>query len=222
MAFNAPADLLVALAQSHFDSVIGMAETVWLEFKSQPYLPRDDEAKRLELAKDVSAMANGGGGLIVFGYKTAPDVLTSRDIVKARTPVSTSLVDIDSYKKVLESWTYPPMRGINIEWWGVDQGRGVLTIAVSPASEAQQPILVLKASVEGVKRSILLGYFLRTEDRVSDSNAGELHADIQMGRVLRRIGLGGLTPAPSAPSGPTDEQRRQRLEADTTDGQFRT
>jgi hypothetical protein len=102
VSFTGPSDFIAAMAQSRFDSVIGESETVWLEFKTQPYLPWNDEAKRLEFAKDASAMANGGGGLIVFGYKTESEVLTARDIVKAWTPVATTLVDMDGYKQALE------------------------------------------------------------------------------------------------------------------------
>lgn len=221
MAFAGAADFIAAMAQNKFDSVIGQAETVWLEFKSQPYLPWNDEAKRLEFAKDASAMANGGGGLIVFGYQTEADDLTARDIVKARTPVSIGHVDIDGYKKSLEQWTYPPMRSIVLKWWGLEEGKGVLSIEVPAATESQQPVLVIKASIEGMKRSILVGHFVRTEDRVSESMAAELHADIRLGRMLNQAGMGGPRFTPSAPSGPTDEQRRQRLEADTNDGQFR-
>jgi len=222
MTFAGPSDFIAAMARGDFDSVIDEAEEAWLEFKSQPYLPWTDEAKRLEFAKDASAMANGGGGLIVFGYRTAADPLTARDVVKARTPVATNLVDIDSYKQVLESWTYPPMRTINMRWWRTKQGKGkgILTIEVPPAVEAEQPILVLRASIEGVKRSILLGYYTRAEERVSETTAGEIHADIQLGRILRRVGIGGLSPGPSAPSGPTDDQRRQRLDTDVAEGGF--
>jgi hypothetical protein len=220
MGFSGPSDFIAAMARGAFDSVIGEAENAWLEFKSQPYLPWTDEAKRLEFAKDASAMANGGGGLIVLGYKTEADALTARDIVTARTPVAPSLVDIDSYKQVLEAWTYPPMRAINMKWWGVNQGKGILTIEVPPAVEAEQPILVLRASVEQVKRSILIGYFTRAEERVTGTTPGEIHADIQMGRMIRRVGIGGVGAAPTTPSGPSDEQRRRRLEADTDAGGF--
>ena len=220
MAVTGLSDLLSALARNKLDIVIGTAESAQLEFKAQPYLPWGDEAKRLEFAKDASAMANGGGGVIVIGYKTAPDALAARDVVTVLTPVSTNLVDVGSYQQVLESWTYPPMRAITMKWWGLDQGRGVLTIEIPAATEAQQPVLVIRASIQGVKRSILLGHFVRTEDRASSSTAAELHADIQLGRVLRRIAPGNSVALPGAPSGPTDEQRRERLEADTLNGQF--
>jgi predicted HTH transcriptional regulator len=220
MRFAGPSDFIAAMVRDEFDSVIGEAETVWLEFKSQPYLPWNDAAKRLEFAKDASAMANSGGGLIVFGYATEPDLLTARDIVNSRTPVATKLVDIDSYKKVLESWTYPPIRATNLKWWGIEEEKGILTIEVPPAGEAEQPILVLRAPVDSIRRSILLGYFTRAADRVSETTAAEIHADIQLGRILRRVGIGGLSPGASTPSGPTDEQRRRRLESDMAEGGF--
>ncbi|MFD3538420.1 RNA-binding domain-containing protein [Streptomyces sp. NPDC058662] len=50
-------------------SLLGLCETQWLDVKGGPYQlanPRSVE----ELAKDVAAFANGGGGLIVIGIAT--------------------------------------------------------------------------------------------------------------------------------------------------------
>ncbi|MFF1569806.1 helix-turn-helix domain-containing protein [Streptomyces sp. NPDC058293] len=68
-----PTDLKSALAalDAHEPlSLLGLRETQWLDAKGGPYQlanPRSVE----ELAKDVAAFANVGGGLIVIGIATA-------------------------------------------------------------------------------------------------------------------------------------------------------
>ena len=43
-------------------------ETIWLDFKMCPYQLEQDR-QRFELAKDVSAMANAEGGVILIGIE---------------------------------------------------------------------------------------------------------------------------------------------------------
>ncbi len=54
------------------EELIGAAESEWLEFKKEPYYLERDE-QRFELAKDVSAMANAGQGIIVIGVEAKDD-----------------------------------------------------------------------------------------------------------------------------------------------------
>lgn len=50
--------------------LLGLAECGWLDVKAGVYL-LDDDAKALELAKDVAVFANTGtGGMILVGYAT--------------------------------------------------------------------------------------------------------------------------------------------------------
>lgn len=215
MTISERSDLFAALGRGDADAVLGTPESEWLDFKGEPYrLAEDDE--KLELAKDVTALANSGGGVIVIGYETQREESTSRDKAKRVSRVRRDLIDFDQYRKVVEGWTYPPIRRLDLRWWLEDEDSGVLTIEVAAAPEGDLPVLVTRAREEGLRRQVLLGLFQRLGDRVSRLTAGEIHAQIQLGRAVQR---GGLLPpfAPSGPTGPSDEERAERLAADTRD-----
>lgn len=56
--------------------LVGIYESDWLEAKAAPYL--DSTTGEMELAKDVAALANAGGGLILIGLKTKRDARGDR------------------------------------------------------------------------------------------------------------------------------------------------
>jgi hypothetical protein len=66
---NSVQAVLGALEEKRFDSLIGLPECEWLEAKLSPYI-LDSLQQKCELAKDVTALANAAGGLIVIGFDT--------------------------------------------------------------------------------------------------------------------------------------------------------
>src|SRR5438067_3261507 len=74
-------EALAILAGGDFDGFVGVTEGLEVEFKREPYRMGQDSQK-FELAKDVSALANAGGGVIVIGVlaergdEVALDVVT--------------------------------------------------------------------------------------------------------------------------------------------------
>ena len=62
--------LRALLEARRFARLIGEAEAVSLEVKQEPY-DLDAAAGRYELAKDVSALANSGGGHLLVGLVVA-------------------------------------------------------------------------------------------------------------------------------------------------------
>jgi predicted HTH transcriptional regulator len=60
------------LASADYMSFVDAVETEHIEFKSEPYRLENDLQKQ-ELAKDVSGLANAGGGVILIGFKTTKD-----------------------------------------------------------------------------------------------------------------------------------------------------
>jgi hypothetical protein len=51
------------------EALVGQPEGEWLDAKRAPYR-LDEESQEFELAKDVAALANADGGLIIIGMKT--------------------------------------------------------------------------------------------------------------------------------------------------------
>lgn len=90
------------------------------------------EAKSLELAKDVAAMANGVGGVIVFGVQ------------EARTGVPMAVVDVageeevheQQMRRVISSRTYPPVGGTQFAWIRWEDGSTVLALHVPASPDA--------------------------------------------------------------------------------------
>ncbi|NOT96228.1 MAG: ATP-binding protein, partial [Nitrospira sp.] len=62
-------DVQQILESGEFDSLIGTQEDDHLECKGEPYQLDINHAK-LEFAKDVSALANAKGGIILIGVRT--------------------------------------------------------------------------------------------------------------------------------------------------------
>ena len=72
MAVDNQHELLLALERRDYDSILGTAESEQIDFKEAPY-QLDSPRQRWELAKDVAALANARGGLIVLGFRTSRD-----------------------------------------------------------------------------------------------------------------------------------------------------
>lgn len=65
-------DVEQLLREHRVDDLLGERERSWLDFKQSPYV-LDGERGKSELAKDVTAVANSGGGCIVIGVRTRKD-----------------------------------------------------------------------------------------------------------------------------------------------------
>jgi hypothetical protein len=69
-------DVVAKLEARDFEALIGLIERDWLDAKDWPYHFDPDKAKReitkRELAKDVTAMANANGGIIVTASGCQP------------------------------------------------------------------------------------------------------------------------------------------------------
>ena len=89
----------------------GEPETSWLEFKSAPY-PIDNQASgferhRFELAKDLTALANKDGGVILIGVETENDATSKVDVAKELHPVARGWINAELIKQVIHDWVYP-------------------------------------------------------------------------------------------------------------------
>src|SRR6266851_2366863 len=70
------------MSSGSFDSFVGEIENETFDGKSQPY-PVDLESGKLELSKDVAALANTSGGCIIIGLRTRQSALNYADEVEA-------------------------------------------------------------------------------------------------------------------------------------------
>ena len=102
------------LSAGQFDSLVGIHETVEIEFKGQPYRLGESHGK-YELAKDVSALANARGGAIIVGVRTERSDSHPSDVAREVRPVPRQLVDQRQHEDVIRSWIFPPPEGCAVE-----------------------------------------------------------------------------------------------------------
>lgn len=128
-----------ALANGRLEQFTGTRECRWLDAKKQPY-KLGSPASDIELLKDVSALANAAGGILLIGFDTFQR--HGREVVGELRPVPVGSVDAERYRKLLRERVYPLIRNLQVDWVAVDDASGVLAIDVPEQSESSKPFVV--------------------------------------------------------------------------------
>lgn len=191
-------ELFAALARrtAGFQALVGTAESDQLEFKGQPY-GIDQLRHKLELAKDLSALANAGGGVIVLGARTEKDPLSEFDVVTSISEIPRDLVPLGTIKQLALDYIYPPL-AIECTWWeGDDAARGLASLRVERQDESDKLFVVVQgqdADGEPVRNSI--GVFQRQGATVHAVRPALLYEHMRAGRQVRRgtAPAGGVEP----------------------------
>ncbi|WP_058188864.1 AlbA family DNA-binding domain-containing protein [Terracidiphilus gabretensis] len=171
-------EVLYFLGRGDFDEIIDAVEDEYLEFKGAPYHLASDSMK-LELAKDVSALANGDGGLIVLGFCTSKDPDSFVEFVHECRPFDRKLSDLDQYVKVLADWICPAMSSVELLPFSSRANIEKIVVALFvPAREIdQKPFLVNRAvDPAGKVRGTQFGYY----ERIRGSYSGCICGDIEI------------------------------------------
>ncbi|WP_433709654.1 AlbA family DNA-binding domain-containing protein [Nocardia sp. CA-084685] len=103
--FGAPVD---ALTRDHLETAVDrqMPEAEDLDFKSDLY-GKTPEAKQ-ELAKDVSALANASGGVLILG------IAERNSVAESLKPVPLQAKGAESMQQICQSWIRPFLPGLRI------------------------------------------------------------------------------------------------------------
>src|SRR5450631_1036004 len=174
-------DLLDRLAAGDFNALVGEFESDWLECKQAPYQLVTDRHK-LELAKDVSGLANAAGGTLLIGFATGKDAAHRADRIDDVKPFPVRDFDTSQYADIVRDWTYPSLSVTVDIYPGADPSRGVAAISVPVLSPAERPILVVKSLLDDDKRTdLLVGYFERKQATVLHYDAARLQATMRDG-----------------------------------------
>lgn len=118
----------------------GTPESTNLDWKSQLPLTTEPELgkqnQELELAKDIAAMANSGGGMIAYGVAEAGGGSSAADRIVPVGPLDEGTVR--SIRRVAGTLIYPPVTGLDLfavkETRATDQGILVLVVPDSVES----------------------------------------------------------------------------------------
>jgi hypothetical protein len=184
-------EVIECLEASKFEDLIDLVENEWLEAKQSPYTFNNRRSK-LELAKDITALANGSGGLLLIGFATERKPDRPGDSIRAVRPFSLSLIDPDQYRKLLAEWVYPPLDMLEIRLFpdNADPQKAVAVIVVDESvTSAGKPYLVTKMLDEN--EAVLgaqVGFFERRFDRVPTVSPGRLQQLLRAGQSFDAIG----------------------------------
>jgi hypothetical protein len=179
-------DLLALLDGGDLDQLVGVREDVEVEFKRQPY-QLDQESEKFELAKDVSALANVDGGVIVIGVQTERSEEAPTDEAVRLRLLEPGLVDEERYVAVVTERVYPRIQGLRVEFKPRvgDERRGLVVIDVPPQADSDKLFLVQRPITEGTTApGWLVGIAVRSVGRIDERRVGEIHGLINRGYSL--------------------------------------
>ncbi|WP_344016473.1 hypothetical protein, partial [Streptomyces thermospinosisporus] len=187
-------------------------------------LPETDltpsEKGKFELAKDVAAFANAGGGLIVCGLKAKQRPTELYEVAEKLTPFAKSLVNSTSYKDVITEYVRPLLK-VNYLWFDhaaddPDASGHYLVIEVAALPESDRWALVTRGLTEDgrfVKGSWTVP--IRNGDTTAYLSPDEAYRLLSDGlRMRREPATTPPAPEPHADREATRVSLRARLDLD--------
>lgn len=140
-----PAALRAIVRAGRGSALIGLSEGPSLEAKRPKKL--DDLSAKLEMAKDVAAMANSAsGGVILVGAVTK--TRSGHDIISRLCSCPGGSFD-RQVNAVLRQYIYPSIKSLHIEMAAIDDGGQILLIDVPAQPEGLKPFIVHGIEVGG-------------------------------------------------------------------------
>ncbi|MEU5099077.1 ATP-binding protein [Streptomyces sp. NPDC020996] len=119
MAADSMVQLVSYLTAQQPYEIVGTPESEWVDFKSVPpqgpYDLSTDRGK-FELAKDVAAFSNAGGGLLVCGFKAKKKQTELHEVAEKVTPFDKRLVDSTKYKDIITEYVRPLLK-VKFFWY---------------------------------------------------------------------------------------------------------
>jgi len=176
-------EILNALKSGNLGSLIGGLECEYLECKSAPYRLSED-AEKMEFAKDISALANADGGVILLGASTEQDLTFRGEAIRSFGCFDQTFVDMTQCQNVASEWVVPPIRGLKFEWHpdANDSAKGIVSILVPLSAAENRPYLVNRVVLDtGNVAGAYIGYFERTRDNVTPMRAAEMREKLKDG-----------------------------------------
>lgn len=171
------------------DLLVGLAESRWLEVKSQGYDLQNDEG-RIELAQDVARFANGDEpGLLIVGLRTRK--IGGDDVITKTCPAPDAF-DAARHARAIDAKLFPPVQGLvvrNLPARPVNGRSGyMLAIYVPTQPEEMKPFLVHGAIIDGKVEGAFISIVQRRGEHSIPVTAPAIHATLAAGRALLRRG----------------------------------
>jgi hypothetical protein len=183
-----PEEVLDLIQKRDFEALGGCREGQHLDFKQGWYRLEEDREKA-ELAKDVAAMANGGGGYIIRGVATERLERAEEEVVSNVQPIPAEKVDPEQHRSIVKTWCYPQIRGIEFHWHPADDEgeRGVFVIEVPPQNEDDMWFLQTRVIDPDGRKIETFAIPVRDGAHTDWRPAGAVHRDLSDGRRFRQL-----------------------------------
>jgi hypothetical protein len=146
------------LSRGTFAELISTVEHVQFECKGRLYDTKTVKSK-IELAKDISALANSRGGHLLIGPATKKNPLHHGDEVISVSEFTSSAFHPDTYRDILSALIYPPITDLKIEWHpsSVNPRKGIASIYVPPSRQMKSHSWLSKVNLIPRFVAIFLG-----------------------------------------------------------------
>ncbi len=199
-------ELVRALERHDAKAVLGTPESSWVEFKDPRAYPLDTDASKWELAKDVAAMANADGGLLVIGIYAKKDRHDTHEPATDLCPFPKTTYNIDRLRSVIADWL-TPSQTVAMNWFADSPGSDLhyLVITVKPVPEADRYVLTTKAVFDDGKMKPAVGVHVRAGDSTRWLRAEEIYRLVNDGWRRRDDTSPRLETVPAA-TPPVDAQ----------------
>jgi len=191
-----PAEVHDLIRKRDYAALRGCRETSELDFKEGWYRLEEDHEKA-ELAKDISAMANSGGGYIIRGVATERLSRAEEEVVSKVKPIPAEKVDRDQHRSVVKAWCFPQVRGVEFHWHSAGDGdpeneRGVFVIEVPSQNEDDMPCMVIRVIDPEGRRIDSFAIAVRDGAHTDWLPPGVIWRDLSDGRRVREATRGGV------------------------------
>lgn len=173
---------IISEAQESIDSLIGRDEEQDFEAK-QGWPDLTVPVQRWEFAKDVAAMANGGGGTLLFGIATSRVGGEQADRTSEFTYVNRSNCDEAMARGILKQHIHPKLENLVFyflpEPHSIDDASGVLALYVPP----QNSKVILCKTMEGSEslKEFIFGFVERDHDDTKNLTKDDVVSMIKNG-----------------------------------------
>lgn len=222
MAADSMVQLVSYLAAQQPYKIVGTPESEWIDFKSVPpegpYDLSTDKGK-FELAKDVAAFSNAGGGLLVCGFKAKKKQTELYEVAEKVTPFDKKLVDSTKYKDIITEYVRPLIK-VKFFWYDhpesdPDASGHYFVIEVPPLSETDRWAMVTRGITDN-------GQFIKNSWTIPIRN-GDTTVFLPPDEVYRLVNDGLRTRrGPAAAPTPVADRVRSREGLRTTAGMEET
>ena len=180
-------DVEELLREGRESEFVGVRESAWLDFKNSPYVLKTEKGK-VELAKDVAAMANSGGGCIAVGVTTRKDPSNIDEVADGTKPYPCEMMDAGDCHKVIDGSVYPHIVGLRVESYA--RSDGCLGLLIVPGQDEDQLPILLRRNVDDEGRRVdAISVPSRSGSHTRWAPVGQIHRDMSDGRCFRRQSL---------------------------------